>query len=131
MRHNFRSALLLVLLAGSATACATAGTGEAVSSTSRSSPITLAEIRQSSASNALELVQALRPNWLRARGQTSIRYGDEVVVYLNNIRLGTIESLREISTTNVGSVEYVEPRLANMRWGAGHTQGAIVVNNRT
>ncbi len=129
--RRITTALLAVLLAGASAACASNAAGGSATSVSRSSPITLAEIRQSNAVNAFELVQSLRPLWLNARGQSSIRSGDQVVVYLNNIRLGNVASLRDIATVNVGSVEYVEPRYANMRWGTGHTQGAIVVHNRT
>src|SRR4051812_13017376 len=56
------------------------------------------ELAKSAARNGLQAVQMLRPDWLRARGATSIRETApaEVVVYVNEQRLGGPEQLEGI-----------------------------------
>lgn len=104
------------------------------------------EIRSTSATNAFELVQSLRPRWLRISGRQTTRTQatgtinpmggsgvaqvmdePEIIVYMNNTRFGTVESLRDLSVGSLSSLEFVTPAKATMRWGAGHMHGAIVV----
>lgn len=73
-----------------------------------SSRITGDEIAGSTARNAFELVEKLRPEWLRLRAVP--RIGQEVpvlVVFLNSTRYGNAESLRDISVEMIGSLEYL------------------------
>ncbi len=129
----------LLLLA--ATACATAGTGAAT----HRDLIVQEEIRQTSAANAYELVQTLRPQWLRVRGTQNLpakldprgtgqgvgeALGQELVVYLDNARIGGRSALREIPLTSVQYLQRFDAAAANYRWGAGHTHGAILVSTQ-
>src|SRR5690606_12389665 len=94
--------------------------------------ITQEEIRSSGRSNAYEVVQTLRPEWLRIRGPTTLRpEGDPILVYLETQRLGTLEQLRNISAASIESIRFLDRREASLQFGPGHVNGAIVVTTRT
>ena len=109
------------------------GRGASLVPTLSSNPrtiITALEISESSASTAYEAVRLLRPNWLADRGvdvfgQTA---GDALKVYVDGHRFGGIETLSEISARNVQTIRFFGAAQAVARWGAGHAQGAILVN---
>ena len=134
MRH-VRFAFLLLFALAAAAACSasgSAGTAAAGPRTSLNGPITLDEITASPATNALDLVRSLRPQWLRPRGTSRVGQGaDPVVVYLNNLRMGDVNQLRELSTSQVQSVEYLDSRRAQLRFGNGHEAGVLVVVSRS
>lgn len=114
-----------------------------------STMIVFEEVRASSETNAYDLVQALRPRWLRENNKETIRtkkierpsgnrgereiatVSDEpdILIYLDNTKFGALESLRDISVAGVGSLEFLSPAKATMRWGSGHTKGVIVVHS--
>lgn len=96
------------------------------------SVLTTEEIHEASASNALDLVQAQRPQWLRSRGPTSIREAGSqaVAVYLDNARMGGPESLRSISLASVQYLQYFSAVEANYRYGTGHDHGVILVSTQ-
>lgn len=120
---------LLVILSG----CAAGGAG---AGGSRSPDlITIEEIRGTSHATAHELIGALRPQWLRSRPPNSFSgarnasggASNEVVVYVDNVRLGGAESLRGVRAEAVRSAAMVNAMNATQRWGTGHAAGAIVV----
>ena len=78
--------------------------------------------------NAYELVRTLQPMWLRKRGSHSIQYEGDIVVYLDNVRLGGPEALRQVETINITSIRYYDPGAANFKFGSGHDHGAIQVS---
>lgn len=90
------------------------------------------EIRHGHWANAYDLIENLRPRWLRAHGPDTV-LGDPVVVqvHLDGNRLGGIETLRGIPVSDIESIEWVDPVSAAGRWGADHANGAIVVSTRT
>ncbi len=96
--------------------------------------ITTEEIRASTATDAFELIQASRPGWLRLRGTQSIRGTQddsdrgEIIVYVNQSRLGGISELRNMPIGGITSVEFVDAATATQRWGTGHSYGAIVIS---
>ncbi|MGD8321007.1 MAG: hypothetical protein PVJ02_11140 [Gemmatimonadota bacterium] len=92
--------------------------------------ITRAEIDEAGPSSAYDLVQKLRPIWLRKRGNTSLSQDTDVVVYLDGVRMGNREALRDISTTDIRSLEFMDARRATARFGEGHVAGAILVRTR-
>lgn len=107
--------------------------------------LTRAEVDRSSAPTATELVQTLRPQWLRARGNDATRARtaplpggitavliDEapVVVYLDGTLIGLLEALRTIRRVEIEEVEYYDAGEAQQRWGTGHQHGAINVVTR-
>lgn len=114
---------LLLLLFVSACA-ATQNSG----SSSNRNLLTSEEIQQASQySNAYEIVQNLRPQWLRKRGRHSIYNEGTIVVYLDDIRYGSPEALREISAEGVRSIQFLGAAQASNRYGLDHDHGAILV----
>jgi len=94
--------------------------------------ITEEELAKSTARNGLQAVQMLRPDWLRGRGATSIRETSpaQVVVYVNEQRLGGPEQLEGISVSAIKSLRHMSASEATNRWGTGHTGGVISVTTR-
>lgn len=120
------------LLAGCATTSSTPAT--------RSNPnvITAEEIARNPSTSAYELIQRLRPSFLRTRGAVhgapsggvnNIESVD-LVVYLNETRLGGSDQLRQIPTSDIQEIRYYSAADATTKWGTGHSAGAIQVLSR-
>lgn len=111
------------------TACAS--TGEQRSGT-HPRLISEQEVEASLTANAYELIQNLRPRWLHDRGPISFGLGSEsgIVVYVDGVRLGFVDMLREVSTRDVVSAERLSSGEATQRFGGGHPHGAILVSTR-
>jgi hypothetical protein len=92
--------------------------------------ITLPEIQAARTDNAFELVRTLHPMWLRKRGSNSMHYDGEIVVYLNETRLGGPDALRPVETISITSIRYYDPGAANYKFGSGHPHGAIQVSTQ-
>ena len=108
-------------------------------------PITAEEITRAGVNGSVyDVVYTLRRTWLNTRGVNDFGEapipvtspnGDVVVipgepkliVYLDNMRLGTISELHNIPSAGVLGVRYYTPAEANYRWGTGHPHGAIQV----
>lgn len=108
-------------------------------------PITAEEITRAGLSGtAYDIIYSLRRSWLNTRGindgtevpvPTTAPNGDiviipgepQLVIYLDNMRLGTLSELHNIPAAGVLGVRYYTPAEANYRWGAGHAHGAIQV----
>jgi hypothetical protein len=91
--------------------------------------ITETEIVESSLLDAYEVVQALRPEFLRTRGTSSFRSTDpvEAVVYVDGVRSGDPSTLRRLSRDVLQEIRYIDARAATTRYGTGHGAGAILV----
>lgn len=91
-----------------------------------------AEIAASQATNMAEAIRLLRPTWLRSRGPPSIRssVSPYPVVYVDGIRVGESQWLREIPCASVAQVRFIGSADATTRWGAGHASGVIFVTTR-
>lgn len=92
--------------------------------------ITRDEILHSGFSNAYDLVQKLRPLWLTKRGEVSFFQQTDVVVYLDGTRLGGPESLKDLNSTDIESLRFLDARQATLRFGSGHVHGAILITTR-
>lgn len=108
-------------------------------------PITAEEIARAGVNgNVYDVVYTLRRNWLNLRGlnsgnegihavmsaaDTTVAVGGEpqLVVYLDNMKLGTASELKRLPIVGVTSIRYYDPAEANYLWGTGHTHGAIQV----
>lgn len=132
-----RARSLLVTIVACLCACAPT-TGEnrseprpavAASPRARANPrvLTREEIVQANVSDSYTLVQRLRPAWLRRRGQDVAWTAADVVVYEDTNRRGYRDALRQISTSGVFQMRYVDPITARTQFGTGHEQGVIVV----
>jgi hypothetical protein len=96
------------------------------------SVITQQEILEHKFETLYDAIQALRPHWLQTRGTNSLQAtSTQIQVYLDNNRLGGIETL---SMINLGSVVYIrhyDGVAATARWGLDHGQGVIYVSTHT
>jgi hypothetical protein len=120
-------ALSFVLAVLTLPACATTGGG----SGTRRNPdlITSEELREVEAStqNLLQVVQRLRPLWLRERGSNFSGESYPPIVYVDGSRYGELNALANIKTSEAESIAYMNPRDATTRFGTGHGGGAIMV----
>lgn len=87
--------------------------------------ITRAEIDNSTAQNALMLVQQLRPQWLQVHGVTSLRTQLGVALYVENVRAGAVSRLREYQREEVEELFYLSGPEATRLYGINHPAGAI------
>ncbi len=83
-----------------------------------------------SASTALDLVQTLRPNWLRTRGTVSFNQLSPIVVYVDRMRLGGPRLLSQVPATTVESISFLDAMAATRQFGTDHANGAILVATR-
>ena len=124
-------ALFLPLLVTGMSSCASAG--GRVSQLGDTDVITREEIEKSTAATAYDLVLNLRPQWLRTRGISTLKQAageEDIIVYMNNARLGFRESMRRIPLGDVQYLEFFTAREATYRWGAGHLHGAILISTQ-
>jgi len=91
--------------------------------------IGLDEIQASTTTNAYDLVNQVRPNWLRGRGQPSIRYSQVPlpVVYVEDRRQGDLNVLRSFPTGSLAELRYINATTATTRFGNGHAGGVIQI----
>jgi hypothetical protein len=94
------------------------------------SAISQAELDAAPYSSAFEVVQALRPNWLRIKGATTLRTVEYIRVYLDGSLLGAPDQLRNVTKRSIASIRFMDGVAATQRWGLDHGQGAIVVSTR-
>jgi hypothetical protein len=94
--------------------------------------ISMQEIEASTdAHDAYELVKRLRPLWLTMRGVGSINLPvAELAVYVNGVRMGGPDALRDIPRTDVAEMRFLRGTDATQRFGTGHENGAILVTSR-
>lgn len=123
-----RPLALLSLLALLLAACARGPSASPRLVRPDSDVITREQVENAAAANAYEVVQSLRPLWLRKRGAHSTTGAyDDVVVYLETTRFGGLQSLRQVDAASVRSIRFLDAATANYRWGPGHTHGVIQV----
>jgi hypothetical protein len=108
-------------------------------------PITAEEIARAGVNGSVyDVVYTLRRTWLNMRGMNSGSEGvhsvlttadtmalaggePQLIVYLDNVKLGTVSELQRLTIVGVTSIRYYDPAEANYLWGTGHTHGAIQV----
>jgi hypothetical protein len=126
MRTPWVVAALAVMLVG----CGARAEGErAPSARQQQGVITPEEVRTGPQSNAYDLVLALRPQWLRERGPTSLggAANTQVRLYVDEVRVGNAADLRRIPVPTIASLRFLDPIEASSRWGFGHDNGAIMI----
>jgi len=79
--------------------------------------------------SAYEVVERLRPLWLRSRGDRSTHLTTEIVAYQDNTMLGDVESLREIPIELVDEIRSLDSSAAMRLTGLGsrHVERVIMV----
>jgi hypothetical protein len=87
---------------------------------------------------AYDLIAHLRPEYLRNRGQNTLREtstaagpptytAPTATVYLDNAKYGDIESLKNINADIVQKIQYLSASNAMTRFGMDNTAGAILI----
>lgn len=92
--------------------------------------ITIEEVDRTSAATALEIIQRVRPSWLRTRGSASILLAAPIRVYVDGTPFGSVDALRQLSANAVERMERLGASEATQRFGTDHANGAIVVYTR-
>ena len=92
--------------------------------------ITFEEMRsRGSYSNLLELVQELRPRWVRSQGpDTFLGTPGEPQVHMDGNHLGGVRVLQQLAAVGVSSIRWLPPIDASARYGLNHSHGAIVIS---
>jgi hypothetical protein len=88
--------------------------------------ISQAQLTSNHFRSAYDAVLSLRSNWLVRAGVPGSTSG--VLVYLDNIRLGEIETLRSINVRTLSYIRYYDSFEASARWGPGHGSGVIYIS---
>lgn len=102
-----RRCLLLALLILAA-ACGSAQVPQENRPRTRSDVLTLEDIQRSELLNMFEVIQRLQPSWLRAP-QTR-QHNLEVAVFMDGMRVGSVEFLRNIPASQVAEARYLNSR---------------------
>jgi hypothetical protein len=113
-------------------ACASTGGGSTRPRTDRN-VISTAEIESVPSSNLYEMIEKLRPQFLRSRGPTSINTpgaNEYAAVYMDGRSFGDIASLRSIVSTQVQEVRYYDAGGAAQKFGMINGSGVIEVISR-
>jgi len=135
-----RSSLIIAAVVAFATAgCASSPGGSTGATQQSSSPsrshtsrdvITQEELAKVDVQNALDAVRRLRPNFLQTHGgmtSSITQGGQDVVVYVDNTRMGGPSTLAQIPITDVKEIQYLNGTDATQRYGTGHGSGVIIV----
>lgn len=87
------------------------------------------EVLATHASTLYEAIQQAHPEFLRNRGFSSINHAaaDVPRVFVDNMELGDIQTLKNISPNDVAEVRRYSAQEATTRWGTGYVGGAIAV----
>jgi hypothetical protein len=131
--HGWAAAFVWALGAGCASPPSSTGANGATPvAARRTGPvITQEELEGSMATNALDAIQRLRPNFLSTRGPGTINAVDEgIIVYANGIRLGGIDTLRDVPLVDIKEIRYMSAADATQRFGTGHSHGAILITRK-
>lgn len=130
MQQKMRqSILILFVISLIGSACATTGGQRTGGNSNRITAEEIDKVEQRY-DTAYQIVQNLRPLWLRKRGRSSVSNPGEIAVYVDGARYGTPRSLRDISAIEVESMRFLSPSEATNRFGTGHSHGAILVATR-
>jgi hypothetical protein len=95
--------------------------------------LTEAEIRAANASDAYDLVQRLRPAWLRQKGDASQMDADgsrEIRVWVNGRDAGGLGALRDYDSNQIVSMRWVDSISARATYGRGYGRGVITIETR-
>lgn len=104
--------------------------------TQRRSPnlITAEEIKEraSNAQNAQDIIQQLRPQWLRPRRGVQSASGElytrpQLQVYLDGTRQQGADVLRTVLRDGIAEIRYLNGIDATGRYGLDHEMGAVLV----
>lgn len=89
-----------------------------------SAAVTSSELRTTGVSDLYTALKDIRPGYLRSRTAS-----DETgpVVYVDGVRMGTVDVLRTVPVSHVVEVRSVRASDATTRFGTDHAGGALLV----
>jgi hypothetical protein len=131
MRVAVASLVLVLVLAG----CAGGASGTAAGG-GNPNAIGDAQLRELDPEGltVLQLIERLRPNWLRPRGTTGFGGGGASAsiprAVVDGVPLGDYSDLARISAREVRGIEFFSAGDATTRFGTGYPGGAILVRTR-
>jgi hypothetical protein len=125
-----RSILSLCALAAVLAACGANPPGNTTpASRGGARLINESEVEQSTAATAYDLIQQLRPRWLVvASGPTTLGREPEIMVYVNDMKVGGPQNLYDIDVNAIRRVSFMDANEATGRFGLNHSHGAIMVS---
>ena len=85
------------------------------------------EMLQEHFTNVYDAVASLRSGWLTVRGTDSFKQTSQIWVYYDENRLGSVDEMRSVLVNSVASLRHYDGVDATMRWGVGHSAGAIQI----
>jgi hypothetical protein len=82
--------------------------------------------------SVFEAIRRLRPTWLRYRGQSVVTSPERegLRVYLDGSFYGNADAVGQLRVSDVEEIRFLDAREATLRFGTGHTVGAILVSSR-
>jgi len=90
--------------------------------------------RASDATNALQIIQKLRPQMLTGRGLGSptdvTGETSKPRVYVDNISYGDLGTLSNLTANQIKEIRFMNSRDATTQWGTGHMGGVILVTTK-
>lgn len=102
--------------------------------------ITESEIAGANLETIYDVIERLRPNMLRTRGQMGRLSGaagsdpgassSKIKVFLNGTAIGDVTMLRGIQAASVKQVDFLNSSDATTRFGTGHDAGAILITSK-
>ena len=110
------------------TACASSGGAQRARSSSDT--LNRADLEESMQVNAYEAIRQSRPMWLRVRGPNSFNSENPIMVYVDGVRAGGVETLQSLPVLAIERMKFYDPPEAQARFGLNHTNGAIEVVTR-
>jgi len=120
-----------VLTLAAALGCASSGTA---GTTVRREPnlITEHEIAASNESNVFDVVNRLRPMFLKTRGRSTINAGgsEYASVFLDGQYFGELGSLRNIVASQIHEIRYLNGPDAVSKYGMRYGSGAVDVRSK-
>ena len=125
-----RHGLLILATLLTVTACAAR---KGADSSGRFDLITAEELQQQGQySNLYDVIEVLRPRWLRPQGGPDTFTGHEgqVQVHMDGNWMGDVNVLRGLSPAGVTSISWMKPLEASGRFGLDHSHGAIIISTR-
>jgi len=140
MRGLLKTLAALAVIGATLGCSASSGPTPRTSAQPKADPdlISTAEIDSQSFRDAYDVVQRLRPNWFtRKTGGSSARRmgasGSGLVVYLDKSRMGGVEALRQLNTSAIESLRFMDAATATATLpglGSSVIAGAIVAQSR-
>jgi hypothetical protein len=92
--------------------------------------VTLEELSAGTPVDLYTFLQRGRGAWLRTRGASSFNKPELVWVYRDGAKVGTVAALRQIQTSEIREIQYLDGSAATQQFGVDHGAGAILLRSR-